>query len=834
MVQLVESTIYVQHGRQLMPFHLTKSNEGPHARGERQNKPWLLWLFVIGGCGAASIGLLLHHPMIGFGLVASYIAVALFCYVKPFVALVTVLAVFPWFSFAPWTGWLVFEEFDILLLVFIAAVCFRQLLQPLPTLQSPDRADYRLNNKGFFLLFAFFAIGAFSVWHGLAQAGDFSWRFFTNYQTAENALRTGKSLLLAPLFIVAWYALARSSRHKLYLALVYGMSIGLAVAVFGCIYERYIFTGLTNMSTDYRTTAWFWEMHLGGAALDAYLAVTIPFALALWPIAKPHWARGLLILFYTLILYAVITTFSRAVYAAVPLAICVLLLATQRQAHAVGRHIIKVKVLLVFALLAAVGTFYVFPEGGYRVALAYVAGLSLVYCSWPFLNSITYRVWFSVMALGLVLIWPLLNSASIEKMPYVIFLFSSLAAFATFVWAYFREKRPPMTLIILLIVVTLSVIPSISHYWNTSQVYSQTLAVVVLVYVLFTLFYLLCKKAHLFKVPLNFAEAMGGAALMFITTMVCAMFMSSSYIDQRFSSVDRDLLGRFGHWKQAADIQNKIGDIWAGGGAGSFVNATYWYGPEAERISSFRLVQEGANSALFLHTGNHLHGYGEVLRITQQVFTPVGRPTLTFRAKSTKDTSLGAELCEKQLLYHGSCIRGSVKITVGEEWENYQIKFDRDELKTTDWSQLRHLMFMLYVGTPDTKVLLDDVQLEDEHGRSMIKNGTFSQDMAFWFFTSDRNHMPYHLKNLLMHVFFEQGFIGLAATLLLSGYVVARSLFGRSQQHPLAPAAAAAIIGLMVIGFFDSVVDGARMAWMFQLLLILGASLNLTKLKSKY
>ncbi|MCT6699045.1 hypothetical protein [Rheinheimera sp. 4Y26] len=816
-----------------MSFQRSTSNEGQDIKTERQATPWFLWLSVIAGCSVVSIALLSLHPLVGLWLVAIYAATAMFCYVKPFYALATVLAVFPWFSFAPWTGWLVVEEFDILVLVFAAAVCLRQFLQPLHVFPCPDRADYRFNSKGVLLLLAFFMIGGYSFWYGLTQAGDFSWRFFTNYQTAENALRTGKSLLLALVFVVAWYALARSDKHKLYLALVYGMSIGLAFAVFGCIYERYIFTGLSNMSTDYRTTAWFWEMHLGGAALDGYLAVTIPFALALWPITKAHWARGLLILFYTLILYAVITTFSRAVYAAVPLAVCVMLAAMQHQTQVMAWRSIKVRVLVAFTVLAAVGTFYVFPEGGYRASLAYVAVIILIYWSWPFLSGITYRSWFSSMVLGLALLWPLLSFAAIDKLPYIAFFLSSSFAFMLLFWAYFREKPKHFSVVLLLIVITLNFIPSISFYWNKSHEYGQSLAMSIVLYAVFTLFYLLCKKVHLFKVQLNVVEVGAGSALLLITTLVFAMFMSSSYIDQRFSSVDRDLFGRFDHWQQASDIQQKMGGLWTGSGTGRFVNATYWHGPEKERISSFQLVQDKGDNVLFMHTGNHMHGYGEVLRITQQVFTPAGRPTLTFRAKSTKDTSLSAELCEKQLLYHGSCISGSTKIDVDTDWKNYQIKLNRGDLHTSDWGQVRHLMFMLYVGKPDTKILLDDVQLVDEHGRSMIKNGQFSQDMAFWFFTSDRNHMPYHLKNLLMHVFFEQGVIGLAVTLLLTGYVLARTLFGRSQQHPLAPAIAASIAGLMVIGFFDSVVDGARMAWVFQTLLFLGASLNLTRLKTQ-
>ena len=56
-------------------------------------------------------------------------------------------------------------------------------------------------------------------------------------------------------------------------------TVGLLGVALATLWERLAFTGLLNLSTDYRTTALFWEMHVGGAALDGFLALTVPFAL---------------------------------------------------------------------------------------------------------------------------------------------------------------------------------------------------------------------------------------------------------------------------------------------------------------------------------------------------------------------------------------------------------------------------------------------------------------------------------------------------------------------------------------------------------------------------
>src|SRR5574337_1848669 len=104
------------------------------------------------------------------------------------------------------------------------------------------------------------------------------------------------------------------------LRLARGMVAGLFLVCAGVVWERGLYVGLLDFSTSYRTTAWFWEMHVGGAAIDAYLAMALPFAWwAAW--SAPHgwrWygAAGLALL----ATYAVLTTYSRGLYLAVIIA----------------------------------------------------------------------------------------------------------------------------------------------------------------------------------------------------------------------------------------------------------------------------------------------------------------------------------------------------------------------------------------------------------------------------------------------------------------------------------------------------------------------------------
>jgi O-antigen ligase len=98
--------------------------------------------------------------------------------------------------------------------------------------------------------------------------------------------------------------------------------------------------------------------------------------------------------------------------------------------------------------------------------------------------------------------------------------------------------------------------------------------------------------------------------------------------------------------------------------------------------------------------------------------------------------------------------------------------------------------------------------------------------MQRWFFSSDRDHMPWHTKNILVNVLFDQGLFGLALFLLLITVALWRLSLGKARQHELAPCLCAAIVGFLVVGMFDSLIDVPRLSLLFHVLIFLSFSLN--------
>ena len=117
----------------------------------------------------------------------------------------------------------------------------------------------------------------------------------------------------------------------------------------------------------------------------------------------------------------------------------------------------------------------------------------------------------------------------------------------------------------------------------------------------------------------------------------------------------------------------------------------------------------------------------------------------------------------------------------------------------------------LFNGAAKSVVDIDNVCLMDSTGKNLIGNGGFSSGMDQWFFATD-NHLPWHVKNLWVHLVVEQGVLGVLSVgglLILSfGKLARRTLSG----DLFAAAVLSGLVGLLVVGIVDSIIDVPRHA----------------------
>lgn len=267
-------------------------------------------------CAGPAAVIAIHHPLWPAAVTVLLCCWALVVLRWPCAWLLVVPAVLPFLNLSPWTGWLACDEFDLLLLGWLAAGHARLALKSSQATELAHPAEPgRRWLHGLLWALALWTLAGTA--RGLVNAGTLALDPFQAYTGAANSLRVAKSLLYA---LLAWPLLRDTQRNASPVAaklLPIGLLVGLAGVVVVSVWERLSFPGLWNFSERYRVTAMFWEMHVGGAAIDAYLALTVPFiAWALWSVRRP-WQWGLIALMAVVTAYVCLVTYSRGVYASV-------------------------------------------------------------------------------------------------------------------------------------------------------------------------------------------------------------------------------------------------------------------------------------------------------------------------------------------------------------------------------------------------------------------------------------------------------------------------------------------------------------------------------------
>ena len=397
-------------------------------------------------CSGAVAVLATHHPLSPLLALAACAAVAALVFIRLAWWPLAVLGLLPLAGLMPWTGWITVEEFDLVVLSAAAGGYARLVVSA--ELRPPMRDFWRV----VLLCLPFITSTLISLHIGVADAGGLTWGWWQGYVEPLNALRLAKPLFEVLLLLPLWLAARDADQAHAELMLERGMLCLLAGVVAGVLWERVSFTGLLNFSADYRASGPFWEMHVGGAALDAALVMAIPFAAVALTQARQPLRWLVLGAVCAGALYAALVTFSRIVYAAVPAS---LLLGLWLRSRAGGpgntaRWSLRLwaagaLALLVFAAVAA----WAFGSGGYR-------GL--------------FMAWSIAALTGLV--WRLPFAPA--QWPWLLTLGALLLAWAVVVASVLPAQRPTLIgflplLLVAAPVITLAALGRLTPLWSSMR-----------------------------------------------------------------------------------------------------------------------------------------------------------------------------------------------------------------------------------------------------------------------------------------------------------------------------------------------------------------------------
>jgi hypothetical protein len=781
-------------------------------------------------CAVAGAALAWQHPLSGTAAALLFVAASVACTRWPAAWLTALPALLPISGLAPWTGWLTFEEWDLMVMAAATGGYARLLLNRAPFPPSRE-ARPPLLAACFVLLYATALL--LSTWRGLDAAGGFSFGLFQGYREPMNSIRLAKSFFAALLLFPLWTAEHRQDAGKTSLRLSDGLVLGLLSTSLAAAWERAAFTDLLNFSSDYRTTALFWEMHVGGAALDGMLALSAPFLVAALMRGGTPLRWGLTAAAAPVAAYAALTTFSRGVYLAVPLGavLCWLMQARQSRQHAsattpvrLGAGVTALALLLAFSAAAA----WMFPTSGYRGLLALLTCMVLV-LGLP--GVLRQRPW-SVWAMGL------LGGASLAAMAagawmlsgrlvYVAFGTIALLALAAACWQAWKPAGAnPKLLPAVSLATFVALLPSlaaVAQHWGGAAAATAAWPVLVLVPAL-----MLAGVASPTRWwPQDLRWQAATAVSMGLAALVVAAFLAGGYMQERFATSGEDMSGRVAHWRRSLATLSTWGDWALGRGTGRFVDEQALVAAAQDKPGDYRLGAEGGHQHLTLVAGTHMLGWGEMERVAQRIAEPHGAPLLTLRVRSAVPVLLHFDICFKHLLYDGGCVVKQLRLPAQPgQWQEGRVSFDGELRAPGDAWLPRFVSFSVSSEVPAQRVDIRDLDLRDADGRHLLSNGDFAQGLAHWFMSSDRLHMPWHMKNMAAHVLFEQGAAGLLLLASLTVGALARTTLGAARGHPLSPAVAGGLAGFLAVGLFDSLLDVPRVSFLFYLLVLLGLTLK--------
>ena len=305
-----------------------------------------------------------------------------------------------------------------------------------------------------------------------------------------------------------------------------------------------------------------------------------------------------------------------------------------------------------------------------------------------------------------------------------------------------------------------------------------------------------------------------GAALMLAGVVAVALpILGGGFAQTRLAATGQDLGIREQHWAGALALHE--GD-WTrsllGLGIGGFPAAHYWASEEKARAAVYQLFAHDGKAGLRLGSGRPL--YLDQL-VDVQPYTNY-RVRLNIRAPQDNGR-LAIMLCHKWMLESQDCRSlGFVPAQPGGAWSEVSQTLNTGPLASDALDHHRPVKLSLY-STGEGAIELADLRLEDARGRNLLRNGDFAAGMDHWHFTAD-DHLAWHVKNLPLAWYVDQGMVGLGVLALWLLAALWRAGRGALRAEPPAGVLLAAIVAFLAVGMFDALLDTPRFLMLFLVL----------------
>lgn len=719
-----------------------------------------------------AVWIIVDYPLAKLWLALLLVALAVAQWLRPTAWLIALPMLLPVLELAPWSGRLLFDEFDSALAVLATTALLRgQYLGGLS----------QLMRRSYLPLWLLGLATVIALYRGFMPPVPLDANAWSGYLTPWNALRVGQGFLWAMLFMPLLLVQLAAERSRVERDFTVGVVAGSVVFGTAVLWERGFFMDLMtarnlwdlfdswlDLSSRYRITGLFSQMHFGGEAVDGFIVLVWPFALVLLLRERQPALIALGALALMLSAYACLVTFTRTTYLAVGVGA---LVASIPVLHAAGRRGLPGALgAMLFALGMAAANLMAFRYGGVTVLLASSAVL-LIAALLGFFGG-HYRAALHLVAMALLL------------------LLGLMLALDGILTSKYRETGLLTALLVAVPLVSFAGLGAwLLGRWTRQRVSPRIVAA-------------------------------GAFALALVLPMI-ALGLGNTRMEVRMNSVAEDFKGRLQHWQGVVDLaSHALPSSLFGQGMGLYP-AAYLAGPR------------GAAEGAYAWHGDKLRlTASQHLRLGQRL--PDWRPDryraiIRYRVLAG-DPNLKLQLARRPLLvqdWFGMQANASLKPTTADAdadgWRQAELSLDSRSFARPHWYAPVFTLFSIGAsGRQGDVVEVDWVRLLDGSGQDLLRNGDFSAGGDRWLAYNDYDHLAWHAKNLLLIIWFDQGLLGVAAFVLFLLPVLSRLYRRALRGDHFALALLAALSGFVVLGSTSTLFDVPRLTLLFWLMAGMG------------
>jgi len=323
-------------------------------------------------------------------------------------------------------------------------------------------------------------------------------------------------------------------------------------------------------------------------------------------------------------------------------------------------------------------------------------------------------------------------------------------------------------------------------------------------------------KSRSARATLLAARWQWGAGVAFVALLVVTgLAATSTQLPERLATVSPDFSVRSAHWKETFRLMRSDPlHILLGMGLGSFPREFYLGHAWSDRLPGYRLERDARTGRNYLVlTGGH--GMYMDQRVDAQAAAEL---RVSGELRSPRPgTGLSISLCEKSFLNSVRCDNESA-VSTGPTWQRFELRLFLPERAQSRFTLTPSMALSLHNEAFGSRVEVTHLSLVGAQ-TELLRNASFEHGLDRWFMTSDE-HLAWRVKSTPLQIAFEQGLLGILAWAMLGVAAVAVVL--RPSAAPVATAAyAAAVIGFLAVGSFDSLLDSPRL---ILLLVLIGAT----------